>query len=247
MPVKRRQYLHSVGGLLAAGLITSLPRSGQAAPATGADLDHHLEACTPKGDAIEALLAGNRRFMEAWQAIARMPSAQRRAERLARLWRHDCQIDPMALAQGQKPWLGLLTCADSRVAPDLIFSCGSGEIFEVACAGNTAFTEGIASLEYAVSVLGISLIVVLGHSGCGAVKAARASAPLTPLLETLVKPIRATLVSGDDLSQAIRGNARHSATELMARSSLLREAVSAGDLRIRSAYLDIGSGEVTLL
>jgi len=89
-----------------------------------------------------------------------------------------------------------------------LFACGSGELFQVRSAGNTAFDEAIASLEYAVSVLGTSLVVVMGHSACGAVKAALASEPLTPLLEGLVKPIRANLRSGDNLTQAIEGNAR---------------------------------------
>jgi carbonic anhydrase len=98
-----------------------------------------------------------------------------------------------------------------------LFACGSGELFEVRSAGNTAFDEAIASLEYAVSVLGTPLILVMGHSGCGAVKAAMDTAPLTPLLEQLVAPIKASLQSGDDLSKAVQANARHSATELTRR------------------------------
>ena len=71
--------------------------------------------------------------------------------------------------------------------------------------------------------------------------------PLTPLLEGLVQPIRATLVPGDDLTKAIQGNARNSAAQLTARSAVLKDAVAAGKLSIRSAYFDIGSGKVSLL
>jgi carbonic anhydrase len=128
-----------------------------------------------------------------------------------------------------------------------LFACGSGELFQVRSAGNTAFDEAIASLEYAVAVLGTPLVVTMGHSGCGAVKAAMASEPLTPLLEGLVKPIRASLRSGDNLTQVIEGNARYAATQLTARSAVLKDAVATGKLTIRSAYFDIGSGVVTLL
>jgi carbonic anhydrase len=128
-----------------------------------------------------------------------------------------------------------------------VFACGSGELFQVRNAGNTAFDDGIASLEYAVAVLGTPLVIVMGHSGCGAVKAAMGSEPLTPLLEGLVKPIRASLRSGDALTQAIQGNVRYAADQLTSRSPALKDATVAGKLVIRSAYFDIGSGRVTLL
>ena len=128
-----------------------------------------------------------------------------------------------------------------------MFACGSGELFQVRSAGNTAFDDGIASLEYAVAVLGVPLIVVMGHSGCGAVKAAIASDPLTPLLEKLVTPIRASLQSRDDLNQAIQENCRYATGQLTARSTVIKDAAASGTLKIRSAYFDIGSGVVSLI
>jgi carbonic anhydrase len=163
------------------------------------------------------------------------------------VWQQGCQIDPLALAEGQRPFAALLSCADSRVDPAWLFACGAGELYEVRSAGNTAFREAIGSLEFAVGVLGVPLLLVLGHSGCGAVKAARGTAALSPLLEELVQPIRAQLRSGDDLSGAVKRNARHVADQLTARSALLKDAVAAAKLTIRSAYCDIGSGVVTLL
>jgi carbonic anhydrase len=133
------------------------------------------------------------------------------------------------------------------VAPEWIFACGSGELFEVRSAGNTAFDEGIASLEYAVAELAVPLILVLGHSGCGAVTAAMASDPLTPLLEELVAPIRASLRPGADLAAAVRTNAAAAAAALPRRSALLRQAVEDGRLRLQAAYFDIGSGQVSLV
>jgi carbonic anhydrase len=158
-----------------------------------------------------------------------------------------CQIDRLALAEGQRPWAALISCADARVAPEWIFSAGSGELFQVRVAGNSAFDDGIASLEYAVAVLGVPLILVLGHSGCGAVKAAMGSAPLTPLLEDLVKPIRSSLQSGDDLTQAIEGNARYAASQLTKRSKVLLDAEASGKVKIKSGFFDIKSGVVKIL
>jgi carbonic anhydrase len=93
----------------------------------------------------------------------------------------------------------------------------------------------------------VRLLLVLGHSGCGAVKAARGTAALSPLLEELVVPIRAHLVSGDDLTHAVQRNIGAAAAGLLAGSALIREAVAAGQLSIRSASFEIGTGLVTLL
>jgi carbonic anhydrase len=228
---------------------------GEARPAQASDrldspvqdpqLLERLQACTPQ-DPLRRLQEGNVRFAAAWRAAAAAPYEQR-MEPLSTLWSHTCQIAPQALAQGQRPFAAVLSCADSRVDPGWLFDCASGEIYQVRSAGNTAFDQAIASLDYAVGVLGVSLVLVLGHSRCGAVQAAMSDAPLTPLLEDLVEPIRAQLRSGDDLTRAVERNARHVAAQLTARSALLQDAVAAGRLRVRSAYCDIGSGVVTLL
>lgn len=229
------------------------PTSPEVAPASAtgpvgprAALQRSLRACTPH-DALGRLEQGNARFAALWQEASGLASPQERMRLLETLWRDACQIDPHALAQGQRPFAALLSCADSRVDPAWLFACGAGELFEVRSAGNTAFDEAIASLEFAVDVLAVPLVLVLGHSGCGGVGAARSTAPLTPMLERLVAPIRATLVSGDDLSRAVQRNASRVAVELIDGSALLAEAVAAGRLSIRSAYCDIASGRVTLL
>ena len=167
--------------------------------------------------------------------------------RFAALWRHNCQPDPAALARGQRPWAAVLTCADSRVSPEWLFDLGPGELFDVRSAGNTAFHAGIASLEYAVAELDVPLILVLGHSGCGAVTAAMGDAALTPLLQELVEPIRACLQPGMDLQAAVEANARACAAALPRESALLAEAVAAERLRITAASLDLASGRVRTL
>jgi carbonic anhydrase len=243
MAVARRALLKAALGV-GAGLAAwgVLPRP------TGADVAaESLRACQPGGDPLEHLLAGNRRFAHAWQAAARTVDQAERRRLYADLIQHDCFLDPGALAVGQQPWAALLTCADSRVSPEMVFGVTPGEMFEVRSAGNTAFDAGVASLEYAVVELGVPLIAVMGHSGCGAVKAAQASDPLTPLLEALVQPIRAVLQPGDSLSQAIRTNAISVARALPQRSAVLRDAQSQGTLRIQPLYFDLDTGLVSVL
>jgi len=246
-----RRHLLQLLGLAGAGLAldTLGPRAAAAAEvaATDGTLAERLSVCRPSGNPLQELLRRNRDFCRTWQAAELSENPLDRATLLHDSWPLHCQVRPDALAAGQRPWASVLCCADSRVAPEWIFACGAGELFEVRSAGNTAFDAGVASLEYAVAELAVPLILVMGHSGCGAVTAAMASTPLTPLLEELVAPIRANLQPGADLVQAVRRNAAAAAAALPRRSALLRQAVAAGRLTIQAAYFDIGSGEVSLV
>jgi carbonic anhydrase len=235
--------LACVGG--ATGLVAPAPARAVGSP-DPADLQARLLVCTP-ADALTRLKQGNGRFVQAWTAARAADDPGQRMQRLARLWQDNCQIDPLALAEGQRPFAAVLSCADSRVDPGWLFACGSGELFQVRSAGNTAFAEAVASLEYAVGLLAIPLVVVLGHSDCGAVRAALGREPLTPLLQELLAPIRAGLPGGDDLTLAVQANVRRVAADLGRRSELLRTAEADGRLQIIGAYADIGSGLVTLL
>ncbi|MEB3200158.1 MAG: carbonic anhydrase [Synechococcaceae cyanobacterium] len=250
MALPRRELLRGVLGstasLLAAGGLAAAPAAA-AGPSADRALRRALTACRPQGEPLQALLAGNRRFAEAWQASAGELASAERGARMAAIWQDTCQLDPEALARGQRPWAAILACADSRVAPEWIFDLGPGELFEARSAGNTAFGAGIASLEYAVQALEVPLIAVMGHQACGAVTAAMADRPLTPLLEELVQPIRASLRPGDDLSQAIQGHARAAARQLTERSALLAEAVERGRLRIQPLYFSLETGLVTAI
>ena len=247
MTLSRRLLIQAAG--LAAGALT-LPKlaTGHAkAAAMAPALKQTLDACTPPGNPLQSLLERNQRFSKVWESLGDGITPQQRMSLKVALFEEGCQIDRLALAEGQRPWAALISCADARVAPEWIFSAGSGELFQVRVAGNSAFDDGIASLEYAVAVRQVPLILVLGHSGCGAVKAAMDSKPLTPLLENLVKPIRASLQSGDGLTKAIEENARYAAGQLSQRSDLLRDAVAGGKVTIKSAFFDIKSGLVSLL
>ncbi len=253
MALSRRSLLR-VAGLLggALALDTFRPEAAAAADEVAAaggtlPLEQRLAVCRPSGDPLEELLRRNRSFRQVWQAAERREDPVERATLLHETWPLHCQVRPDALAAGQRPWAAVLCCADSRVAPEWIFACGSGELFEVRSAGNTAFDAGVASLEYAVAELAVPLILVMGHSGCGAVTAAMGTAPLTPLLEELVLPIRASLPPGADLARAVRANAAAAAAALPRRSALLQQAVAEGRLKIQAAFFDIGSGAVSLV
>ena len=254
-PLSRRHLLEGVAGLglTALALGGTVPEAGaaetpsQAAEAEAEQLARSLSACHPEGDPLQALLAGNARFAQVWQSSSGALDPRARMARFAALWRRNCQPDPAALAQGQRPWAAVLTCADSRVSPEWLFDVGPGALFDVRSAGNTAFSAGIASLEYAVAELEVPLILVLGHSGCGAVTAAMGDAPLTPLLRELVDPIRACLRPGMDLQAAIEANALACVAALPRHSALLAGAEAAGQLRIAAAALDLESGRVRIL
>ena len=245
--MNRRELLASWCLLLAGASVSSLtPRRAMAAVADDQQLMNSLEACTPV-DALTRLQEGNQRFAKAWVSTSGSGTPRQRMDTFKAIWDDNCQIEPAALAQGQKPFAAILSCADARVDPSWIFASGSGELFQVRSAGNTAFNEAIASMEYAVSVLGTPLLLVMGHSACGAVKAAIASNPLTPLLEELVQPIRASIKPGEGLEAVIKGNVRAAASTMVAKSAVLRGAVDSGKLTIRGAYFDIGSGQVSWL
>ena len=242
--LSRRQLLQRLAGL---GLAVPWLAAGQPAAALTPELEHRLSLCRPPHDPLAELLARNRRFSRLWQDAGGADGPRQRARDLAELWQQGCQLNPEALVLGQRPWAALLACADSRVAPEWLFACGMGELFEVRTAGNTASDAGVASLEYAVAELAVPLSLVLGHSGCGAVQAARSPAPLSPLLSELVAPIRSALPAGATLTAAVRANARAAAAALPQRSAVLAEAVAADRLRIKAAVLAIDTGLVSLV
>lgn len=159
----------------------------------------------------------------------------------------------------QAPFAAIVTCADSRVAPTLIFDVEPGNLFVSRVAGNSTQPGTIGTTEYAVAVLGVKLVVVLGHSDCGAVQAAMevaagdASYPpgthgmigrvldgVVPAIESLPPPERS-------VEACIEANARVQAAALAAREPVLGPAVQAGRLLVVPAFFDIPSRAVTFL
>jgi carbonic anhydrase len=163
-------------------------------------------------------------------------------------------------AAGQNPAVSILSCSDSRVPPELMFSKSIGDLFVVRTAGNIASMLDIATLEFAIArpQPWTQLIVVLAHENCGAVEAALDPAlnekNLTPGLYELVEQIRQSFTQvpgwtrgGVSLRDAAIANARASRNDLLTRSTVIRDAVRAGKLEIYVAYYTLADGKVELI
>lgn len=154
------------------------------------------------------------------------------------------------LTGGQAPYAIVLSCADSRVVPEMAFDTGLGEIFTVRVAGNIANTSSMASIEYAVAHLGTPVIVVMGHQSCGAVTAAVGGGDngynLNHLLSHITPAISAC-GEGADVTTVIKKNAEMTGEELVNRSSIIGDAVRAGKVKIVPAYYNLDSGKVDFL
>lgn len=155
-----------------------------------------------------------------------------------------------ALTGGQQPYAIILSCADSRVVPELAFDAGLGELFVVRVAGNIANSSSIASMEYAVAHCGSKVIVVLGHQSCGAVTAAVNGGDngynLNHLLSHITPAIAAS-GEGASITDVVKKNAQLTVDELMTRSSIISSAVTKGDVEIVAAYYNLDSGKVDFL
>lgn len=154
------------------------------------------------------------------------------------------------LAGGQQPFAIVLSCADSRVPPEQIFAQGLGDLFTVRVAGNIAEPATVASVEYAAAHLGPRLLVILGHSQCGAVEAAIADADETPSIRALVAEIRpavAGLKKDADVQAAVCANVHRTHVRLLEQSALLRGLAGQDKLEIKEASYDLATGEVRLL
>jgi len=158
---------------------------------------------------------------------------------------------------GQNPFAAVLGCADSRVPTEMVFDRGIGDLFVVRVAGNVADPGQMASLEYAADNLGVPLIVVLGHTKCGAVAAAVDNAALKSHLGELVDRIKPavetartdnpTLTGADFLAAAIRANVRRNMAELTKSSETIRKLSEAGKVKIVGGVYDIETGRVEWL
>jgi carbonic anhydrase len=231
MGIQRRQFLQSTGGLAMAALMQARP--------VAAAVDGF---CIPD-DPLQALIAGNSRFAEAW---LRADQDDRTVLRAANPDPR-CFNSPRALATSQRPWATVLTCSDSRVSPSWVFDTTPGDLFVIRNAGNSAFDEAMASVEYGISVLKTPLLMVMGHSGCGAVTAAMDANPLTPSLERLIQPIRDNIRGSRDLEEAVRRNALATASTLIERSTVLADAKASGALKLVVGVFQLTSGVVTLI
>ncbi|MDR0491752.1 MAG: carbonic anhydrase [Oscillospiraceae bacterium] len=145
-------------------------------------------------------------------------------------------------ASGQKPYAVIVTCSDSRVPPEHIFSAGVGDLFVVRTAGNVIGDFELGSIEYGVEHLGAKVVVILGHSGCGAVSAAM-SGHAGGYIESIVNEIKPGIAGAGDAPQAERLNIEHSYNQAM-KSQVIKELVDSGGIALVQAKYDIHTGKV---
>lgn len=200
------------------------PASGPAAATPG----------TTPDAALTRLLEGNRRFV-AGQLQHPSQSAARRVE----------------IARGQHPFAVILTCADSRLAPEIIFDQGLGDLFVVRNAGNLAGDHVLGSIEYAVEHLHTPLVVVLGHSQCGAVAATVGGGEAPGHIRSIVASLQPAVAMakkkpGDTLENAVRINARLTAAAIGQSEPLLAHLAKAGKVRVLAARYDLTTGQVEI-
>ena len=183
-------------------------------------------------EAFRSLMSGNDRF-----ATNRFTSVE-----------HDLQILRNHTVDKQEPFAGVLSCADSRVPVELVFDQTIGHIFVTRVAGNILTPEIIGSLEYGVAVLGLKVLVVLGHTSCGAVKAAikgdSAPGQISVLYQRLQEGISK---AGGDINKAIELNAAAQANLLRTSSPVIRDAIRAKTLLVESGVYDLGTGKVKII
>jgi len=170
--------------------------------------------------------------------------------------RHDFKHEREALSSGQNPFAAVLSCADSRIAPEYCFDTARGDLFVCRVAGNFASDDIIASFEYAVQVLKTPLILVLGHDACGAVDATIKSVKdgttlpghLPALVEAIAPAVKAVQdKSGDMLANAIAGNVRLNIEKLKNAAPILNSFANEKKIRIVGGIYRLRSGRVELL
>jgi len=170
--------------------------------------------------------------------------------------RHDFKHEREALVGGQNPYAGILSCADSRIAPEYAFDSGRGDLFVCRVAGNFANDDTVASMEYAVAMLGTPLIMVLGHDSCGAVsatiKSLKDNVALPGHLPSLVASITpavnaASKRSGDPLDAAIRQNVVDNVAKLKSATPILNAAVEQRKLSVVGGICRLKDGKIEII
>jgi len=184
-------------------------------------------------EAVQRLKEGNQRFVEG-KATHERQNADRRSE----------------VAKGQKPFAIIVCCSDSRVSPEIVFDQGLGDLFVVRAAGEVVDDAGLGSIEYAVEHFGTQLVVVEGHSQCGAVSAALSGGEVHGHVRAVVDAIKPAIEKaksqpGDPLENAVLANVRQIAKRLEDAPPVLADRVKAGKLKIVGACYDLESGRVT--
>jgi carbonic anhydrase len=230
--MRRNLLLAGASSITLAGLSRHVAVAAQ--PASG-----NAPNSIPPAEALDRLMQGNARY------AANTPSNK------------DYSADRAARVSAQYPIAAIVGCADSRVAPELAFDQGPGDLFVVRVAGNFVNDDILASLEYGVEILGVPLIMVLGHTQCGAVtatvKALKDGTRLPGHLPELVRALKpavqmAKVGHGEDLvEQATIENVKLNTNRLIVSRPLIGPYVKSGRVKIVGGVYDLATGKVTLL
>lgn len=223
--LSRRELLRSAVTIAAAGYLVA-----------GSDLalapQARAQATLTPAAALEELMAGNKRFASG-KLIAH---------------EQDLTILKQHTEEKQEPFAAVLSCADSRVPVELIFDQSLGHIFVTRLAGNVITPEIVGSLEYGAVVLGTKVILVMGHSNCGAVKATIQGKEVPGQISALFPHIRPAVDQvGSDLEATTKANAKLQAGLLRQASTVISGMVKSGNLRVQAGYYDLRTGSVTIL
>lgn len=229
----RRSRRFVLGALPAVALAAAACGTKQSADeGTEAPLPPPPRPATPD-EAIKVLMDGNARFASA------QPQIRDTAE-IERLWK--------GITNGQEPFAMVLGCADSRLAPELIFDQFVGDVFVVREAGNIAESPtNLGSLEFGHAVLKAKALVVLGHSGCGAVKSAFENATPGGNIQSIIDAIKPGIAGARDVEDATARNVGAVIEHVRTKSTLLADAEKAGALKIVGGVYDIATATVRLL
>lgn len=233
--IGRRDLLRlaGIGGVSVAATATGLLWRTQPAQAVVSSVTTP-GALNPE-TALQQLLEGNQRFVQQKQEYPHQSSARLQE-----------------VAQAQHPFATIISCADSRVPVELLFDAGIGDLFDIRIAGNVITPEVLGSLEYATTLLGTPLVMVLGHERCGAVTAAVQGKPLPGKIGTFVLAIKPALSTvegkpGDPVENAVVANVQYQMECAKRGSALITYQTSQGKLKIVGGRYDLDTGEVTII
>ena len=236
--LSRRRFLGGVGGVAGAAALGGVGAAEVLAARPGGGNAPHPK--TP-AEALKLLQAGNKRYrQEKLQLRDYSPVGEKRAAE-------------------QKPFAAIITCADSRISPELVFDVERGNVFVSRIAGNSVDTGTLGSTEYAVGVLGVKIVVVVGHSDCGAIKAAIGAVTegttypaskygaIGEFVKLLTPTVKSLPADQRTLARCVPANAIAQAQDLAGRGPIIAPAVAAGTIEVVAGVYNIANGAVSFV
>jgi carbonic anhydrase len=235
--LSRRRFIGGLGAVTGAAALGGAGAAEALAGATGGKAPHPQ---TP-AEALRILQAGNKRYRQGQLSLRDYsPVGEKRASE-------------------QKPFAAIITCADSRISPELVFDIERGNIFVSRIAGNSIDNGTLGSTEYAVAVLGVKIVVVLGHSDCGAIKAAIGAVTegttypsskfgaIGGVVDLLVPTVKSLPADQRTLARCVPANAIAQAQDLARRGPIVAPAVQSGSIEVVAGVYNIANGAVSIV